>query len=41
MSREKINEKEVVEQLHLGLKPHAVEVTLQGRIDGACKGKNI
>jgi hypothetical protein len=24
-----------------GLKPHVVEVTTEGRIDGACDGKNV
>jgi hypothetical protein len=30
----------VEDRLLKGLKPHVVEVTPRGRIDGACKGEN-
>jgi hypothetical protein len=30
----------VEDRLLKGLKPHVVEITLRGRIDGACKGGN-
>jgi hypothetical protein len=31
---------EAKEHLAKGLKPHKVEVSVKGQIDGACKGKN-
>jgi hypothetical protein len=31
---------EVQERLSKGLKPHVVEVTTRGRIEGACEGHN-
>jgi hypothetical protein len=32
---------EIVEQRGKGLPPHQMEVTKNGKIDGACDGKNI
>jgi hypothetical protein len=38
--KKKTLEIEVQERLSKGLKPHVVEVTTRGRIEGACEGHN-
>jgi hypothetical protein len=39
MNKKKQYEVKVDNQLLKGLKPHVVEVTPRGRIDGACEGE--